>query len=321
MKVGVLTAVYKDHDVSVMLDFLKKHGVEMMEVGCAGYQKSKLCDTDVLLHDDAKLKEFKKKVDDSGITISSLSCHGNPIHPNKEIAKFYDDGITDCILLAEKLGIHQINTFSGCPGDCPDSKFPNWVVCPWPEDFLEILKYQWDDVLVPYWKKKVEFAKAHGVDKIALELHPGFCVYNTESMLKLREAVGPEMGANLDPSHLIWQGMDPVEVIKKLGPAIFHFHAKDTRLDLTNIKVNGVLDTKHYSDVMNRSWVFRTVGYGNDYKYWKDIISALRMVGYDYAISIEHEDSLMSVEEGLIKAIDFLKGLVIEEPMTEMWWA
>ena len=166
----------------------------------------------------------------------------------------------------------------------------------------------------------VEFAKAHGVNKIALELHPGFCVYNTDSLLRLREAVGPEIGANFDPSHLIWQGMDPVACIRKLGDAIFHFHAKDTKIDKYNTAVNGVLDTKPYGDEINRSWIFRSVGYGNDYSYWKDIISNLRMIGYDYAISIEHEDSLMSQNEGLSKAVSFLKEVLVTESTGEMWW-
>ena len=211
-------------------------------------------------------------------------------------------------------------TFSGCPGDQENAKYPNWVVCPWPNDFSEILEWQWNEVLIPYWTKTVAFAKEHGVDKIAFELHPGFCVYNTESMLKIRKAVGPELGANFDPSHLIWQGMDPVACIRALGDAIFHFHAKDTKIDKYNTAVNGVLDTKPYADEIHRSWIFRSVGYGNDYAYWKDMISNLRMVGYDYAISIEHEDSLMSQDEGLSKAVDFLKNVLITQNTGDMWW-
>jgi sugar phosphate isomerase/epimerase len=232
----------------------------------------------------------------------------------------FDETIRKTILLAEKLGIHQINTFSGCPGDHEGAKYPNWVTCPWPNDFRQILDWQWNEVLIPYWKDLVAFSKAHGVDKIALELHPGFCVYNTESLLRLREAVGPEIGANFDPSHLIWQGMDPVASIRALGDAIFHFHAKDTKMDKYNTAVNGVLDTKPYGDEIHRSWVFRTIGYGNDALYWKDIISNLRMVGYDYAISIEHEDSLMSKNEGLTKAVEFLKNVLITEDTGAMWW-
>ena len=133
-----------------------------------------------------------------------------------------------------------------------------------------------------------------------------------------------EFGFNFDPSHLIWQGMDPVACIRELGKenAIFHFHAKDTRVDKYNTAINGVLDTRPYGDEINRSWIFRSCGYGNDSLYWKDIISALRMVGYDYAISIEHEDSLMSQNEGLSKAVEFLKGVItFEDKMTAMWWA
>ena len=226
----------------------------------------------------------------------------------------------DTVLLAEKLGIDQINTFSGCPGDCEDSKYPNWVTCPWPNDFSEVLEWQWNEVLIPYWKEFVAFAKSHGVTKIGLELHPGFCVYNTESLLRLRNAVGPEIGANFDPSHLIWQGMDPVVVIKELGDAIFHVHAKDTKLDKYNIARTGVLDTKPYADEIHRSWLFRSVGYGNDLGYWKDIVSALRMAGYDHVLSIEHEDSLMSQDEGLRKAVETLNQAIIKEGTCEMWW-
>ena len=175
-------------------------------------------------------------------------------------------------------------------------------------------------MLIPYWKNLVAFAKEHGVNKIALEMHPGFCVYNTETLLRLREAVGPEIGANFDPSHLIWQGMEPVAVIRALGEAIFHVHAKDTRIDKYNTARTGVLDTKLYSDEINRSWIFRSVGYGNDELYWKDIISNLRLVGYDWALSIEHEDSLMSQNEGLSKAVGTLKNCLITEDTTAAWW-
>ena len=225
--------------------------------------------------------------------------------------------------MAEKLGVPVVNTFSGCPGGSPEDKTPNWVTCPWPDDFSEILEYQWNDVLIPYWKEKVAFAKAHNVHKIALELHPGFCVYNTRSLLKLREAVGPEIGANLDPSHLIWQGMDLIAVIRELGKAnaIFHFHAKDTKVDAINTAVNGVLDTQHYSEELTRSWIFRSVGYGHGEDYWKAIASELRLAGYDYAISIEHEDSLMTPSEGLNKAIAMLKDVMMFEAKGPMWWA
>lgn len=321
MKLGVFTCVVNDLPLKDALKYFKSLGIQMVEIGCGGFPGKAHCDPEVILNDDAKLEEFKQTIADSGLEISALSCHGNPIHPDKTVAKAFDNDLRNCVLLAEKLGVHQINTFSGCAGDCKDSKYPNWVTCPWPEDFLKILDYQWNEVLIPYWKEFVKFAKAHGVNKIAFELHPGFMVYNTETMLRIREAVGPELGANLDPSHLWWQGMDIATVIRTLGDAIFHFHAKDTKIDPANTARTGVLDTKHYGDVLNRSWVFRSVGYGHDVSVWKDIISNLKMVGYDYAISIEHEDSLMSQNEGLSKAVGCLKEAITFEQQGEMWWA
>lgn len=320
MKLGVFTTLLSDKSLDEALAYFKSKGIEMVEIGCGGYPGNAHANPEVLLNDEKAFEEFKATIDKYGLEISALSCHGNPVHPNMEIAAEFDKVICDTILLAEKLGIHQINTFSGCPGDWEGAKYPNWVTCPWPNDFGEILEYQWNDVLIPYWKKTVAFAKEHGVNKIALELHPGFCVYNTDSLLKLREAVGPEIGANFDPSHLIWQGIEPVAAIRKLGDAIFHFHAKDTKIDKYNTAVSGVLDVKPYGDEINRSWIFRSVGYGNDASYWKDIISNLRLVGYDYAISIEHEDSLMSQDEGLTKAVEMLKDVLITQSTGEMWW-
>ncbi len=183
------------------------------------------------------------------------------------------------------------------------------------DDFSDVLKYQWNEVLIPYWKETTAFAKKHNVSKIALEMHPGFCVYNTSSLLKLREAVGDVIGANFDPSHLFWQGMNPVSSIKALKGAIYHFHAKDTKIDEVNTGNNGVLDTGHYGDLLGRSWVFRTVGYGHDKQVWNDMISTLKACGYDGAISIEHEDAYMSVEEGMNKAIEFLKEVIIFETL------
>ena len=321
MKLGVFTVALGDQPFDKALGFLKDQGVEMIEIGCGGCPGTAHCDPEILLNDPAELEKFKKTIEKHGLEISALSVHCNPIHPNKEHAQKADYETRRAILMAEKLGVKQINTFSGCPGDCPESKYPNWVTCPWPEDFLTILDYQWNECLIPYWRELVPFAKQHGVNKIAFEPHPGFLVYNPATVLRVREAVGEEIGANFDPSHFIWQGIDPVAAIKELKDAIFHFHAKDTRIDKANTAVNGVLDTKHYSDELNRSWIFRTVGYGNGEQYWKDIISALRLVGYDHAISIEHEDSLMSGPEGLKKAIAFLKDIIIKEPVGAMFWA
>ncbi len=320
MRLGVFTCLLGNLPLEDALKYFSALGIEMIEIGSGGYPGKSHADPDVLLNDAGKLAEFKALIAKYNLEISALSCHANPVHPDKKIAADFDKAIRDTILLAEKLGVSRINTFSGCPGDSEGAKAPNWVTCPWPNDFSEILEWQWNEVLIPYWKDLVKFAKAHGVDKIGLEMHPGFCVYNTETLLRLRAAVGDEIGANFDPSHLIWQGMEPVAVIRKLGPAIFHFHAKDTKIDKYNTAVNGVLDTKTYTDEINRSWIFRAIGYGNDASYWKDIISNLRLIGYDFAISIEHEDSLMSQNEGLTKAVSFLKDVLITEKVGDAWW-
>lgn len=321
MKLGVFSPALADKTLDEALSYLESVGAEMIELGTGGYPGTAHCDAALLLKDEKKLEEFKATFARHTIQISALSCHGNPVHPDKEVAEQFNTCICNTILLAEKLELHQINTFSGCPGDCETAKYPNWVTCAWPDDYGKILDWQWNEVLIPYWKKTVAFAKEHGVNKIGLELHPGFCVYNTHSLMKLRAAVGEEIGANLDFSHLIWQGMDPVAVIREMGPAIFHFHAKDTKIDSINTAVNGVLDTQPYADEINRSWIFRSVGYGMTLNQWKDIMSALRLVGYDYAISIEHEDSLMAPYEGLEKAIALLKDVMIFEQKGEMWWA
>jgi len=321
MKLGVLTVLLSSKPLEEALKYLSESGVQMVEIGTGGYPGDAHLKPAELLADDNKIKEFRELLSKYGLEVSALSCHGNPVHPQKEIAESYHNDFVQTVLLAEKLGIDRVITFSGCPGDAPGAKYPNWVTCPWPDDFLKVLDYQWNEVLIPYWKNAAAFAREHGVTKICLEMHPGFCVYNPETLLKLREAVGEEIGANFDPSHLFWQGIDPVAAIRKLGKAIFHFHAKDTRVDAMNTAVNGVLDTKHYGDEINRSWIFRTVGYGHDYQTWKDIVSNLKMAGYDYVLSIEHEDSLMSVNEGLQKAISFLKEVLVFEQTSGMWWA
>jgi sugar phosphate isomerase/epimerase len=321
MKLGVFTVLLGNQSLEDVLKYLRNLGVQAVELGAGGYPGTAHVNPDELLGSESKLKAFQDLFDKYEMEISALSCHGNPVHPDKAIGDAYHTAFEKGVRLAEKLGIDRVITFSGCPGDSENSKYPNWVTCPWPDDYLTILEYQWNDVLIPYWEKTVKFAEDHGINKICFELHPGFCVYNPETLFKLRAVVGDTIGANLDPSHLFWQGIDPVAAIRKLGPAIYHFHAKDTRMDLYNTAVNGVLDTKHYSDEINRSWIFRTVGYGHDLQVWKDIVSNLRMVGYDHVLSIEHEDSLMAPKEGLEKAIAFLKQVLMFEDTGEMFWA
>ena len=252
--------------------------------------------------------------------LSALSCHYEPLHPDQAIAKESDQVFRKSVRLAQMLEVPAVNVLSGLPaGSAADSQ-PNWVTCPWPNHFTEILDYQWNKVGIPYWRRAAEFAEQHEV-KIGVEMHPGMLVYNVESMLRLREACGPALGCNFDPSHLWWNGVDPVAAVRQLGEAIVHVHGKDVYVDPYNVMVNGVNDGKPYGEIPDRAWTFRTIGYGHDAKTWKDIISALRMIGYDYVISIEHEDAMMSTDEGLAKGIALLKEAGISESAGELFWA
>ena len=310
-----------DRSFEDALKWLSERGVHTLEVGNGGFPGNTHINPDDYLGKPEKIAELKALLKKYDMTVAALSCHGNCVHPDKAVAAKFQSDYEKTVLMAEQLGIDTVVTFSGCPGGSKDDKTPNWVTCPWPEDFGKILDYQWNEVLIPYWKEAVKFASAHGVKKIALEMHPGFCVYNTTTLLKLREAVGDTIGANFDPSHLIWQGIEPAEGIRLLGKAIYHVHAKDTFLDEANIKKMGVLSTVPYSQMLDRPWTFRTVGYGLSVTQWKNFVSMLRAVGYDGVLSIEHEDMLMSIEEGLEKAIVFLKDIISVESTGEMWWA
>jgi sugar phosphate isomerase/epimerase len=320
MKLGVLATLFQDRPLSAALDTLEKLGVQAVELGAGAYPGKTHCDPDKLLHKPAAIREFRQQIEDHGMIISALSCHGNPLHPDRETARGYDQVYRDTVELAAEMEVPVVNLFSGCPGDSDTAKYPNWVTCAWPPDFEAVLRWQWEEKVIPYWQEAGAFAEKAGI-RLAFEMHPGFVVYNPETLLRLRAAVGPVIGANFDPSHLFWQGIDPVAAIHALSGAIHHFHAKDTYIDARNTAVNGVLDTKPYSKLPERSWTFRTVGYGHDQYVWRSIISALRITGYDYVISIEHEDPLASIEEGLAKAVSFLKEAILVEQPAAMWWA
>jgi sugar phosphate isomerase/epimerase len=304
------------------MDLVGSYGVQAIELGTGNYPGNGHCDPDALLGDPSRARELKKKIEDRGLIISALSQHGNPVHPNEAIAEPAHEVWRKTVRLAELMEVDVVNGFSGCPGDPGGGRYPNWITCAWPSDFAELLEWQWTERLIPYWSEQATYAEAHGV-KIGFEMHPGMAVYNPETLLKLRAAAGPAIGCNFDPSHLVWQGIDPVEAVRVLGAekAIFHVHAKDTYVDNANVRVNGVLDTKDYGDILHRAWTFRTVSYGRPEKDWRDLISALRVVGYDFVLSIEHEDALMSVDEGFSKAVRFLQSIMTSEPAGEMWWA
>ncbi len=318
MRIGVFTPLLSELPLAAVLDKLKSLHIQTVELGTGNYPGDAHCKL-AMLDDSRALAEFQKLLADHGASISALSCHGNALHPDKARAKIDREVSHKTVLLAEKLGIPTVVDFSGCPGDSPHATAPNWVTCPWPPDYLKVLDWQWNEVVAPYWTEHGKFAADHGV-KIAIEMHPGFVVYSPETMLRLRAIAGASVGCNLDPSHLFWQGIDPIAAIRVLGDAIFYVHAKDTQLYPANLPLTGVLDTKPYTDERRRGWIFRTCGYGHGAEWWSEFISTLRMFGYDGVLSIEHEDSLLSAEEGLGKAAGFLNGIVIREQPGAAWW-
>ncbi len=320
MKIGIFTPPYQTKPLDETLDILKSLGAQAAEIGTGGYPGGQHCPVNELLGSQAARDDYLAKFTSRGMFISALSCHSEPLSPNPEIAQESDDIFKKTVQLAELLEVPVVNVLSGLPAGAPGDTMPNWVTCPWPPHFLEILNYQWDQVGIPYWKQAEAFARDHGV-KVAIEMHPGMLIYNVDTLLRMRAATGPNLGANFDPSHLFWNGVDPVAAIRKLGEAIFHVHGKDCYVDQLNTAVNGCNDNKPYDKIIDRSWTFRAIGYGHDIKVWKDIVSALRTVGYDYVISIEHEDALMSFDEGIAKGMAALQAAVTFETPGEMFWA
>jgi sugar phosphate isomerase/epimerase len=322
MKIGVFTVLYRHLPFEDALDRIAARGVEAVEISTGNYAGTDHCDARALLGDEAARRRFKEAVDTRGLSISGFSQHGNPLHPQEEVARAAHETWRATVQLAERLDVPVVLAFSGCPGDSPTATYPNWVTFPWPDDYTEILEWQWNERVLPYWTREAEYAREHGV-RIAIEMSPGFVVYNVETLLRLRSAGGPDLGVNFDPSHLFWQGADVVEVINALGreDAIFHVHAKDTYLNRANVMLNGVLDTKPGTAgpaeaVAARSWIFRTIGYGQGEQVWREIVSALQANGYDGVVSIEHEDPLLSLDEGFAKAVELLQRILPRESVS-----
>lgn len=322
MKLGVFTPLYNNLTFEEMIEEVAAKGLDMVEIGTGGSPGNAHCDIDALLASETERENYLKKLSDKGLTISAFSCHHNPISPNKAEAREGDELLRKTIQLASLMNVPVVNCFSGVSGGNETDTTVNWPVLPWPTDYTDIYHWQWEERLIPYWKEINTLAEESNV-KIGIELHGGFLCHTPYTMLKLREATGPAIGCNLDPSHLWWQGIDPVGAIKILGKAgaIHHFHAKDTYLDQDNINMYGLTDMQPYGDVQTRSWTFRSVGCGHSLDEWSNIISALRLYGYDYVLSIEHEDPIMSIDEGFTRAVTNLRSIMIHEQPTEMWWA
>lgn len=313
IRIGVFDPVYNDYSLDEMLDKISALGIEAVEIGTAGYPGTKHCPIAELLADPAKAKGWKRKFEDRNILVGTLSCHGNPVHPDAKIAARDDQYFRNSVMLAERLEVPVIVGFSGCPAGCATDKMPNWATYRWPPEWDETLRYQWKEKLIPYWTGAAKFARDHGIHKIGLEMHPNMSVFNPKSLMKLRKAAGEEIGANCDLSHLFWQGCDPVEVIHYLGHegALYHAHMKDTVI-LKDVTARfGVLNFPEEPEEKptDGSVYFRAVGYGHGANLWKEIVKAYMDVDYQGIMSIENEDPILTGEVGVERAFYVLRNV------------
>ena len=322
MEIGVLTVPLGNRSRDEAFAALAELGVDAVELGVGGWPGEDHVDRQATLDDEVAQSRLQDQLAEHDLRISALATHNNPLHPEEDRAGAADTELREAIRLADQLGVGTVTCFSGLPAGGPNDEVPNWVTAPWPTEHSDAHDYQWEEVAIPYWQDLSAFADDHGVD-LAIEMHPNMLVYEPHGMLRLHEATNDRVGANFDPSHLYWQGIDVTEAIRLLGEAdaIHHVHAKDTRVYEANARQKGVLDTADYTDEMNRSWLFRSIGYGHGEEHWKGVVSTLRMVGYEGALSIEHEDSLTSSMEGLEKAVDVLERAVFDTTPGEAYWA
>jgi sugar phosphate isomerase/epimerase len=309
MKVGLFTDGLAHLDLAGALQFASRHGIEMVEIGTGNLSPAPHCDLDRLLSEPAALPRFRGLLGEHGLELSALNCSGNLLHPDERRRSSAQAVFSKTVLLAEKLGLDRVVTMSGCPGSPDGGRYPQWVTLRWPPEMAQLLDWQWEAVILPFWREQAQFAQQHGVTRICLEIHPGMAIFNTASLLRLRAEVGPAIGANLDPSHFFWQGMDPRVVAGELAGAVYHTHAKDTRLDQRAIAVNGVLAAEWPEASGPASWWFSTVGYGHDDLFWRQFYYELRRTGYDDVVSIEYEDPFLPPEISIASAATFLRGV------------
>ncbi len=307
MKLGFVTDTLGNLPLGDVLQHAERMGLSGLEVNTGGWSTAPHLNLAQMLDSNAARRDFTRNFQDHGLEIIALNANGNPLHPAQpEQAQC----LRDTIRLAGELGIKTVCAMSGLPEGQAGDRTPNWVVTAWPPETQTMLRYQWEERLLPFWREIADLAKANGVERIALELHGAQCVYNVRSLLKLREAIGPVIGANLDPSHLFWMGADPLAAADALGDALYHVHAKDTLLNTPVQAVDSLLETGSLMDVPARSWSYITLGFGHGEQWWRQFCYRLKMAGYDGWLSIEHEDVLLNSLEGLQKSVTLLQGVM-----------
>jgi len=313
MKAGLFTNCFKDKTWKQVCIFAKEVGLMSLEVGAGALNGKSHCDPAEIMKDDSGPEDFVKTAEKLGIEIGSLSCMGNPVHPNKKIAEEHIRDIEAVIEFASKIGVKIVNGFAGVPAAAPDGLYPNWIGLPYPPEYIGYAEWQWEEKLIPFWKKMSEKLKKYNIT-YGFEMHPGDSVYNTSTLLKMRKEIGDNMGCCFDPTHLFWQQIDPIKSILALGDAIVNVHAQDMAFNVKKIDLDGVLDYTDYEDYENRAWHFKLPGYGHDEHFWKNMVSALRRAGFNGTLNVEHQDSMMSYEEGFSRAREFLNRIIFHGP-------
>jgi len=307
MQLGLYTDSLPDHTFEEALDVAARVGATAIEIATGGQSSAPHLRIDELLDDSGRRAAFQRAFTSRGLRIAALNCSAWPLHPT--LGEAHVALIRRTIRLASELGVTKIVSMSGSPGDGPTGSAVNFVWYPWPDESMALLDRQWDEGIA-LWRELAADAEAAGIDAIAFELHPLHLVYNVPTFERMRDAVGPVIGVNLDPSHLFWQGMDPLAVIHALGPAVMHVHVKDTEIVADQTAIAGVLDQRPFDDPSNRAWVFRTPGAVHDGAWWAAFVDALRAVGYDDALAIENEDPYLSAEAAVEEAARFLRPII-----------
>jgi sugar phosphate isomerase/epimerase len=312
MKIGLITDSVGHLPFESALDLAKEQGLSSVEVATGNWSEAPHADLPALVSSAEARAEFAEKISSRGLTLSALCANGNQLHPVE--GPEHDKVVRNTIALASNLEVPTVVLMSGLPGARGDST-PNWITTSWPPETLKVLDYQWNEVAIPYWKELAAFARDNGV-RLAVEACGSQLVHSVSTMFRLIEAAGDDVvGANLDPSHLMWMGADIPTVIRALGSAIFHVHAKDIRVQKQNADRDGLLDALPIERASDRSWNYVTLGLGHPRgaTFWADFVYTLRSVGYDGTLNIEHEDTLVNSVEGVGRAADLLKQIVLAE--------
>lgn len=306
MKLCLNTDTFGDLPFEQALDVIAELGIDAVEIAAGGHSNAPHMRIGELLADGDARARYSAAIESRGLRLNAINCSADPLHPVH--GEQHRQLIRDAIRLAAELGVEKIVTMSGCPGESASARTINWIWFPWPDEMQAIRDEQWE-VGLEVWGELAELAQRNGVERIALELLPLQLVYNVPTLQRMREALGPVIGANVDPSHMFWQQMDPLKVVAALGPAVHHVHLKDTELYPDELALNGVLDYRSWDDPANRSWVFRAIGRGQPASFWDAFVAALHEAGYDDALSIENEDVQLPGEAGVREALTLLDGL------------